>query len=157
MPLAVGPAMTTRGGLEDGMGIATLIAAGRLDDRTVDRALGLLREVDPKAAFAGWIDEGDSADLSFSGDFKSARWALEGVEGLDVVVQNAEPRWRKLFVADMAALAAPEAPAIFAAMTAKIAPPKPAKTRPAAPKVRPAALRVAKGPVMQRYRCASIC
>ena len=33
------------------MAIATLIAAGRLDDRLIDRALGLLREFDPDAAF----------------------------------------------------------------------------------------------------------
>ena len=45
------------------MAIATLIAAGRLDDRLIDRALGLLREVDPQASFAHWIDEGDAADL----------------------------------------------------------------------------------------------
>ncbi len=37
---------------------------------------GCLREVDPKAVFRHWIDEGDAADLSFSGDFKTARWAL---------------------------------------------------------------------------------
>ena len=42
------------------MAIATLIAAGRLDDRLIDRALGSLREIDPNAAFAGWIDEGDA-------------------------------------------------------------------------------------------------
>jgi phosphoserine phosphatase len=83
------------------MAIATLIAAGRLDDRLVDRALGLLREVDPKASFSHWIDEGDAADLRFSGDFKSARWALSGLEGVDFVVQQDEPRWRRLFVADM--------------------------------------------------------
>ena len=101
MPLAVGPAMTTRGGLEDGMGIATLIAAGRLDDRLVDRVLGLLRELDPKAAFLHWIDEGDAADLRFSGKGKDARWALDGLEGVDIVVQPDEPRWKRLFVADM--------------------------------------------------------
>jgi phosphoserine phosphatase len=83
------------------MAIATLIAAGRLDDRLVDRALGLLREVDPKAVFRNWIDEGDAADLRFSGDFKSARWALDALEGIDVVIQQDEPRWRKLLVADM--------------------------------------------------------
>jgi phosphoserine phosphatase len=83
------------------MAIATLIAAGRLDDRLVDRALGLLREVDPKASFRDWIDEGDSADLAFSGDFKTARWALAGLEGVDAVVQADEPRWRRLLVADM--------------------------------------------------------
>ncbi len=83
------------------MAIATLIAAGRLDDRLIDRALGLLREVDPKAAFLHWIDEGDAADLRFSGDFKSARWALHNLAEVDVVVQPEEPRWKRLLVADM--------------------------------------------------------
>jgi phosphoserine phosphatase len=83
------------------MGIATLIAAGRLDDRLIDRALGLLRELDPKAAFLHWIDEGDAADLRFSGDSKAARWALDGLEGVDFVVQPDEPRWKRLLVADM--------------------------------------------------------
>jgi phosphoserine phosphatase len=83
------------------MAIATLIAAGGLDDRLIDRVLGLLREIDPKAAFAHWIDEGDAADLSFSGKAKDARWAIEGLEGIDVVVQPEEPRWRRLLVADM--------------------------------------------------------
>jgi phosphoserine phosphatase len=83
------------------MAIATLIAAGRLDDRLLDRALGLFRELDPKAAFLNWIDEGDAADLSFSGEGKDARWALDGLEGVDVVVQPEEPRWKRLFVADM--------------------------------------------------------
>jgi phosphoserine phosphatase len=83
------------------MAIATLIAAGRLGDRLVDRALGLLRESDPRACFLHWIDEGDAADLSFSGDSKAARWALEALDGLDVVVQPEEPRWKKLLVADM--------------------------------------------------------
>jgi phosphoserine phosphatase len=83
------------------MAIATLIAAGRLDDRLVDRALGLLREVDPDAAFRHWIDEGDAADLLFTGDFKAARWALSALEEMDVVVQPDEPRWKRLLVADM--------------------------------------------------------
>jgi phosphoserine phosphatase len=83
------------------MAIATLIAAGKLDDRLVDRALGLLRELDPKAAFGHWIDEGDAADLRYSGDSKAARWALEALDGVDLVVQPEEPRWKKLFVADM--------------------------------------------------------
>jgi phosphoserine phosphatase len=83
------------------MAIATLIAAGRLDDRLVDRALGLLREVDPKAVFLRWIDEGDAADLKFATDLKSARWALSALEGIDVVVQPDEPRWKRLLVADM--------------------------------------------------------
>jgi phosphoserine phosphatase len=83
------------------MTIATLIAAGKLDDRLVDRVLGLLRELDPKAAFLHWIDEGDAADLRFSGNGRDARWALDGLEGVDIVVQPEEPRWRRLLVADM--------------------------------------------------------
>ena len=83
------------------MAIATLIAAGRLDDRLIDRALGLLREVDPTASFLHWIDEGDAADLKFGGDLKSARWALGGLEQVDFVVQPDEPRWKRLLVADM--------------------------------------------------------
>ena len=83
------------------MAIATLIAAGRLDDRLIDRALGLLRELDPKAAFLHWIDEGDAADLQFCGTAKGARWALDGLEGVDIAVQPEEPRWKRLLVADM--------------------------------------------------------
>jgi phosphoserine phosphatase len=83
------------------MAIATLIAAGRLDDRLVDRALGLLRELDPKAAFGAWIDEGDAADLRVKGDAKAIAWALDGLFGVDVIVQPEEPRFRRLLVADM--------------------------------------------------------
>ena len=83
------------------MAIATLIAAGRLDDRLIDRALGLLREIDHKAAFSHWIDDGDAADLQFGGDLKGARWALGGLEQVDVFVQADEPRFRRLLVADM--------------------------------------------------------
>src|SRR5690349_11604390 len=93
--------MTTSGGFERGMAIATLIAAGRLDDRLVDKALGLLCEVDPTASFSHWIDERDAADLHFTGDLKSARWALSALEDVDVIVQDEEPRWKKLLVADM--------------------------------------------------------
>ena len=83
------------------MAIATLIAAGRLDDRLLDRALGLLREHDPKARFLAWIDEGDVADLAYSGDARAARWALDALDGVDLVIQPEEPRWKRLFVADM--------------------------------------------------------
>src|SRR4029078_3767711 len=93
--------MTTSGGLDDGMGVATLIAAGRLDDRLIDRVLGLLRDLDPQAVFLRWIDEGDAADLRFAGKPKEARWALDGLEGVDIIVQPDEPRWKRLLVAAM--------------------------------------------------------
>ena len=67
----------------------------------IDRALGMLREVDPAANFHQWIDEGDAADLRFSGELAQARWALGEIGEIDVVVQEEEPRFRRLFVADM--------------------------------------------------------
>ncbi len=76
--------------------IATLIAAGRLDDRLLADAL----ERVPGAAFHAWIDEGDAADLSVR-DMASAKSALEGWPGCDVVVQPARHRLKKLLVADM--------------------------------------------------------
>ena len=102
MPLAVGPAMRATGGLGfEVMAIATLIAAGRLDDRLIDRALGSLREIDPKAAFSAWIDEGDAVDLRVDGNVQAIRWALEGLDGVDVFVQTEESRFKRLLVADM--------------------------------------------------------
>ena len=83
------------------MAIATLIAAGRLDDRLIDRALGSLREIDPKAAFSGWIDEGDAVDLRVSGDIPAIRWALDGLPETDVFVQPEEYRFKRLLIADM--------------------------------------------------------
>ena len=83
------------------MAIVTLIAAGRLDDRLIDRALGALREIDPKASFSAWIDEGDAVDLRVSGDTQAIRWALDGLEGVDVFVQPDENRFKRLLVADM--------------------------------------------------------
>ena len=72
-----------------------------LDDRLLDRVLGLLRELDPAAAFLGWLDEGDAADLRFGGAARDARWALDGLDGVDIIVQPDEPRWKRLLVADM--------------------------------------------------------
>ena len=67
----------------------------------MERALGLLRELDPKAAFSHWVDEGDAADLRFGGDPKAARWALDALEGVDIVIQPEDRRWKRLLVADM--------------------------------------------------------
>ncbi len=54
-----------------------------------------------KATFQHWIDEGDAADVRFSGDSKAASWALNGLDGVDIIVQPDEPRWKRLLVADM--------------------------------------------------------
>jgi phosphoserine phosphatase len=92
--------MIATGGLELAI-VATLIAAGRLDDRLIDWALGALREIDPKASFGAWIDEGDAADLKVTGDVRAIRWALDELPQVDVFVQPEEPRFKRLLVADM--------------------------------------------------------
>jgi phosphoserine phosphatase len=76
--------------------IATLIAAGRLDDRLLAAALERL----PGAQFQAWVDKGDAADLIVPGA-AAARAALEGWEGCDVIVQPARERRKRLLVADM--------------------------------------------------------
>jgi phosphoserine phosphatase len=76
--------------------IATLIAAGRLDDRLLAEAIDRV----PGARFVDWIDQGDAADLEI-GDPAAARAALEGWDGCDVVVQRPEGREKTLLAADM--------------------------------------------------------
>ena len=75
--------------------IATLIAAGRLDDRLLGEAL----ERVPGARFHQWVDQCDAADLIVDGP--EARSALEGWNGCDVIVQPAEGREKQLLAADM--------------------------------------------------------
>ena len=53
-----------------------------------------------QARFLAWVDEGDAADLEIA-DRDAARLALEGWEGVDIIVQSAAPRVRRLLVADM--------------------------------------------------------
>ena len=77
------------------MFIATLIAAGRLDDRLLAEALERL----PGARFVQWVDEGDVADIEVPE--LDARAKLEGWNGCDVIVQPAEGREKKLLAADM--------------------------------------------------------
>ena len=48
----------------------------------------------------GWIDKDDAADLAIA-DHQGARDALEGWEGVDVVVQSGRHRRKRLLVADM--------------------------------------------------------
>ena len=49
-----------------------------------------------------WLDEGDAADIGFRSNGESAREILAGaVDGIDVIVQPAAHRRKKLLVADM--------------------------------------------------------
>ena len=77
--------------------IATLIAAGRLDERLLDAAL----ERFPGARFVRWIDEGDAADIEADAGLESIRAAYEGWEGVDIIAHPPGPREKKLLVADM--------------------------------------------------------
>ena len=52
------------------------------------------------ARFLGWVDKGDAADLAV-GDAPAVRAALEGWEGVDVIVQPGRHRRKRLLVADM--------------------------------------------------------
>lgn len=81
------------------MFIATLIAAGRLGDDDLARAVETAGGGEPR-----WIDPGDAADLLLGpvDDWRALRDRLESaLPGVDVVVQRAETRDKKLFVADM--------------------------------------------------------
>ncbi len=80
------------------MFIATLIAKDRLtrgDISIAEDAVGDVR------GFA-WLDEGHAGDLALDGDPGVARRALEGLlGGVDVIVQPAAGRRKRLIVADM--------------------------------------------------------
>lgn len=76
--------------------IATLIAAGRLEESLVRDAAARI------GAEWRWLDEGDAADLRVEGDGAHVRAALDGAfTGVDVVVQPAERREKRLLIADM--------------------------------------------------------
>ena len=79
------------------MVIATLIAAGRLDERLLEAALGRLN----RARFAQWVERGSAADIEVDADRAAVRAAYEGWEGVDIVVHPPGPREKKLLVADM--------------------------------------------------------
>jgi phosphoserine phosphatase len=79
------------------LAIATLIAAGRLDERLLAEALDRV----PGASFLSWIDEGDAADLAIDGDLAAARQALAKLEGVDFAVHSSGRGPVRLFVADM--------------------------------------------------------
>ena len=97
LPLAVGPAMKHTGGFD--LFIVTLIAAGRLGHDVVGQAAELCGGAEIR-----WIDEGDAVDLLIGPveDWRGLRDRLEGaLPGIDVVVQRAEERDKRLLVADM--------------------------------------------------------
>ncbi len=102
LPLAVGPAISASGGREDGMFIATLIAAGTLAPGDISRGADALAAAGTAPGRWRWIDAGRAADIPFTGDPVAARVAVEGLlPAVDVVVQVEAERVRRLLVADM--------------------------------------------------------
>lgn len=84
------------------MFIATLIAEGTLSKTVVDAARARLFDAGCGPDEPVWLDEGAAADLSFRQAPETAREIIEGTfEGVDVVVQPAMGRAKKLLVADM--------------------------------------------------------
>jgi phosphoserine phosphatase len=84
--------------------IATLIASnGDLSFADIDQARDALGGIGAMVGEAAWIDEGVAADLPFGRvDHAGARAALEGLlPGVDIVVQPASGRAKKLLLADM--------------------------------------------------------
>ena len=55
----------------------------------------------PGASFAGWVDEGDAADLVIAGDPADACEALATMDGVDFAVLAGDRAPARLFVADM--------------------------------------------------------
>ena len=83
------------------MTIATLIAAGRLDDRLLEAAVGRLAEAGLSSGATRWIDSGDAVDLEVTASPGEVRDVLEGWEGVDVIAVPQGARDPGLFVADM--------------------------------------------------------
>ena len=79
------------------MAIATLIAAGRLDERLLAAALARL----PGTRLLQWIDRGAAADIECEAELAAIRSAYEGWEAVDVVAHPPGPRGKRLLVADM--------------------------------------------------------
>ncbi len=85
--------------------IATLIAAGSLNKDSIHAAATLLEDARLRLEGWSWLDEGDAADIEIDADatrLSQVRGVLEGaLTGIDLVVQPAEGREKKLLVADM--------------------------------------------------------
>ncbi len=84
------------------MFIATLIAPDNLAVGDISTARDRLAMAGCGPVSHGWIDEGYAADISFGTAPDAARSALDGAfHGVDIVVQPAEGRVKRLLVADM--------------------------------------------------------
>jgi phosphoserine phosphatase len=88
------------------MSIATLIAADRLAAGDISQARDALAAAGAEPGEAEWLEPEKAADIPFSwpfpGELAAARAALDALDGaIDAIVQPADTRRKKLFVADM--------------------------------------------------------
>lgn len=83
--------------------IATLIASDRIDAGLVSEARDRIAATGATAEQPAWLDEAVAVDLFVTGnDVGDVRGALEGAfAGVDVVVQAAADREKRLLIADM--------------------------------------------------------
>jgi phosphoserine phosphatase len=84
------------------MFVATLVAVTSLSQEDVAEAVGRLATAGCTPVDSKWLDEGKAADIFFGADPVTARAALADVgDRVDVIVQRAEGREKKLLIADM--------------------------------------------------------
>jgi phosphoserine phosphatase len=87
---------------ECGMFIVTLIAADRLEAGDISSAQQKLRDAGCVPGGVTELERGRAVDIAFAASPDAARAALEGVfDRVDIVVQPAEGRRKRLIVADM--------------------------------------------------------
>lgn len=84
------------------MFVATLVATTRLGQGDIEEAADRVRIVGGQVTGQNILEPGKAADIFFSGDALGARAALQAMPGeIDVIVQPAAGREKKLLVADM--------------------------------------------------------
>lgn len=84
------------------MFVATLVASAALSQGDIAEAAGRLAAAGCAPVDSVWLDEGKAADIFFGSDPVTARAVLTGIgERVDVIVQAAEGREKKLLIADM--------------------------------------------------------
>jgi phosphoserine phosphatase len=84
------------------MFVATLVASGSMGQGDIAAAADRLREAGCQPGDKAWLDADKAADLFFAADPVAARAALADVgQGIDVIVQRAATREKKLLIADM--------------------------------------------------------
>jgi len=84
------------------MFVATLVASAALSQGDIEEAAGRLATAGCAPVDSKWLDEGKAADIFFGSDPVTARAALTDIgDKVDVIVQAAAGREKKLLIADM--------------------------------------------------------